>query len=144
MDRPAKIFQRLAILVLFQSVTGCQWVDTSDQPIAYKLAVPTEQATPCLAESLSREFQDTLPVVDRGNVPGGQEITVNATRGGMVAFLTVEPVNFGSGSKVTFYNGLLYWPRRNIGGVFPDVARDNWHRAERAILACDRPATQPS
>jgi hypothetical protein len=144
MGRPANALKWLAISLLFQSLTGCQWADTSDQPITLKIATPTEQATPCLAESLGREFQDTLPIVDRGNMPGGHEITVNAPRGGMVAFLTVEPIYVGGGTKVTFYNGLLYWPRRNTSGVFPDVARDNWHRAERAILACDTPSTQPS
>ena len=142
MDRPAQVLKWLAIMFSFQFLTGCQWVDTSDQPIALKIRTPTAQATPCLAESLGREFQDTLPIVDRGNVPGGQQITVNAPRGGMVAFLTVEPISIGGGSKVTFYNGLLYWPRRNTSGVFPDVARDNWHRAERAILACDSPPPQ--
>jgi hypothetical protein len=141
---PANLRKWLAIPVLVQSLSGCQWIDTSDQPITLKITTPTEQAVPCLADSLGREFQDTLPVVDRGNVPGGHQITVNAPRGGMVAFLTVEPIYLSGGTKVTFYNGLLYWPQRNIGGVFPDVARDNWHRAERAILACEKPGTQPS
>ena len=127
----------LSIMLLIQFLTGCAWVE--NDPIEMKLAGPTGQITPCVAAGLSKEFRDTLPVVDRGNLPGSHEITVNAPRGGMLAFVTVDPIPTG-GSQVTIYNGLLYWPRRDTGGVFPDVMRDNWHRAERAVLSCSKPA----
>jgi hypothetical protein len=132
MRRP---FGFLTLLLLIQSVTGCAW--TNNDPIAMKLPGTAAQVTPCIANNLGKEFQDTVPVIEHGNTPGSSEITINAARGAMVGFVTIEPIPSG-GSAVTFYDGQLYWPNRTTSGVFPDVARDNWHRAERAILLCGR------
>ena len=100
----------------------------------------TAQVTPCIANNLGKEFQDGVPVIEHGNTPGSREITINAARGATVGFVTVEPIPSG-GSSVTYYDGQLYWPNRVTSGVFPDFARDNWHRAERAILLCNRDTT---
>ncbi len=58
----------------------------------------------------------------------------------MVGFITVEPIPSG-GSSVTYYDGQFYYPNRVTNGVFPDFARYNWQRAERAILLCGRDTT---
>jgi len=126
----------LPLMLLIQTLTGCSWLD--NDPVAMKLAGTTDQVTPCVANSLGKEFQDTVPVVELGNTPGAREITVNAPRGGILGFVTLEPIPSG-GTTVTYYDGHLYWPSRATSGVFPDVARDNWHRAERAIANCSRP-----
>jgi hypothetical protein len=125
----------LLSILLFQGLAGCSWI--LNDPVAMKLPGTTAQVTPCIANNLGKEFQDGVPVIEHGNTPGSSEITINAARGEMVGFVTVEPIPSG-GSSVTYYDGQLYWPRRTINGVFPDFLRDNWHRAERAILLCDR------
>ncbi len=58
----------------------------------------------------------------------------------MVGFITVEPIPSG-GSSVTYYDGQFYYPNRVTNGTFPDFARYNWQRAERAILLCNRDTT---
>lgn len=132
MRRP---FVILLTMLSFQSLTGCAWVN--NDPVAMKLPGTTTQVTPCLVNNLGKEFQDTVPVVEHGNTPGSREITINAPRGAMLGFITVEPIPSG-GSAVTYYDGQLYWPSRVSSGVWPDVARDNWHRAERAIADCGK------
>jgi len=132
MRRP---FSFLIILLQLQILTGCAWVN--NDPIGMKLPGTAAQVTPCIANNLGKEFQDAVPVIEHGNTPGSREITINAARGAMVGFVTVEPIPSG-GSAITFYDGQLYWPNRVSSGVWPDVARDNWHRAERAILLCGR------
>ncbi len=136
MRRP---FGLSVIMLLIQSLAGCAWV--SNDPIGMKLPGTSAQVTPCIANNLGKEFQDAVPVVEHGNTPGSSEITIHAARGDMLGFVTVEPIASG-GSAITFYDGQLYWPNRVTSGVFPDYARDNWHRAERAILLCGR--DQPS
>ena len=135
MRRPLAI---LCVLLLVRSLAGCAWVQ--NDPIAMKLPGTTAQVTPCSANNLGKEFQDGVPVIAHGNTPGSSEITINAARGAVVGFVTVEPIASG-GSAVTYYDGKLYWPKRVTSGVFPDLARDNWHRAERAILLCNRQTT---
>ena len=125
----------LSIIIIIQCLSGCAWID--NDPVAMKLPGNSVQVTPCIANNLGKEFQDTVPVVEHGNTPGSREITINAPRGGPLGFVTVEPIPSG-GSSITFYDGQLYWPNRATSGVFPDYARDNWHRAERAILLCGR------
>jgi hypothetical protein len=128
----------LAVIVLIffiQGLAGCAWVN--NDPIAMKLPGTTAQVTPCIANNLGKEFQDGVPVIEHGNTPGSTEITINAARGAMVGFVTVEPISSG-GSAVTYYDGKLYWPNRVSSGVWSDFGRDNWHRAERAILLCNR------
>jgi len=132
MRRPAAF---IAFMLLVQPLAGCSWV--GNDPIGMKLPGTSAQVTPCIANNLGKEFQDTVPVIEHGNTPGSSEITINAARGAMVGFVTVEPIPSG-GSAITFYDGQLYWPNRTTGGVFPDYLRDNWHRAERAILLCGR------
>lgn len=125
----------LPSLLLIQMLAGCAWVN--NDPVAMKLPGTTAQVTPCITNNLGKEFQDGVPVVEHGNTPGSREITINAPRGAMLGFITVEPLPSG-GSAITYYDGQLYWPNRVTSGVFPDFARDNWHRAERAILLCGR------
>src|SRR3954471_4571316 len=132
MRRPLAL---LGIILVIQSLTGCAWVD--NDPVAMKLPGTTQQVTPCVVAELGKEFRDGVPVVERGNTPNSAEITINAPRGAVLGFVTVEPIPSG-GTAVTFYDGQLYWPNRTTSGVFPDSARDNWHRAERAILLCGR------
>jgi hypothetical protein len=132
MRRPCGIF---LLLLIYQFLGGCSWV--LNDPLALKLSGTSAQVTPCIANNLGKEFQDGVPVIEHGNTPGSSQITVNAARGAMVGFVTVEPIPSG-GSSVTYYDGQLYWPNRTVSGVFPDFARDNWHRAERAILLCNR------
>ena len=126
----------LPIILLTQALTGCAWVN--NDPVAMKLPGNAGQVTPCIANNLGKEFQDTVPVVEHGNTPGSREITINAPRGGPLGFVTIEPIPSG-GSAVTYYDGKLYWPSRVTSGVFSDFARDNWHRAERAIADCGKP-----
>jgi len=128
----------LTIIVLIQSVVGCSWV--LNEPVAMKLPGTTAQVTPCLANNLGKEFRDGVPVVEHGNTPGSSEITINAARGAVVGFVTVEPIPSG-GSAVTYYDGEYYYPNRVTNGTFPDFARLNWRRAERAILLCGRDST---
>ena len=135
MRRP---FSISLIFILIQSLAGCAWIN--NDPVAMKLPGTTAQVTPCLVNNLGKEFQDGLPVVEHGNTPGSAEITINAPRGAVLGFVTVEPIPSG-GSSITFYDGQLYWPNRATSGVFSDYARDNWHRAERAILLCGRETT---
>jgi len=132
MQRPSAY---LTFLLLIQPLASCSWIN--NDPIAMKLPGTTAQLTPCIANNLGKEFQDTVPVIEHGNTPGSREITINATRGAVVGFVTVEPIASG-GSAITFYDGALYWPNRVTSGVFQDFGRDNWHRAERAILLCGR------
>lgn len=135
MRRP---FAILGFLLLIQPLAACSWVH--NDPLAMKLPGTTAQVTPCIANNLGKEFQDGVPVIEHGNTPGSREITINAARGATVGFVTVKPIPSG-GSSVTYYDGQLYWPNRVTSGVFPDFARDNWHRAERAILLCNRDTT---
>jgi len=123
-----------ALILAIQGVSGCAWID--NEPIQMKLHGTTAQTTPCIAGNLSREYQDALPVVDRGNTHDSTQITVQAPRGGLLAFLTIEPLPSGD-SNVTIYNGDLYWPRKQVSGEIPDMLRDNWHRTERAVAACE-------
>ena len=132
MRRP---FGLVTILLCIHGLAGCAWVN--NDPIGMKLPGTAAQVTPCIANNLGKEFQDSVPVIEHGNTPGSAEITLNASRGAMIGFVTVEPIASG-GSAVTFYDGQLYWPSRVSSGVWPDVARDNWHRAERAVLLCGR------
>src|SRR3954469_2750752 len=110
MRRPSAL---LVFLVVLQPVAGCSWV--LNDPIAMKLSGTTAQVTPCIANNLGKEFQDGVPVIEHGNTPGSSEITINAARGAMVAFATVEPIPSG-GSAVTYYDGQLYWPNRATSG----------------------------
>ena len=123
------------VILLLQGLAGCAWIN--NDPIGMKLPGTTAQVTPCIANNLGKEFQASVPVIEHGNSPGSREITINAAGGDMLGFVTVEPIASG-GSVITFYDGQLYWPNRTTGGVFPDYLRDNWHRAERAILLCGR------
>jgi hypothetical protein len=110
--------------------------------IVMKSAVPPATLAPCVAENLGRQMRDPRPklVYYRGI----HEISVTSPRGDLLAFMTVEP-DWSTGSRVSFYNGDLYWPDRTTSGMFPDIARDNWHRAENAVIACQQPiAARPA
>ena len=122
---------------------GCTPTSLVAQPdIVMKSAVPPATLAPCIAQDLGRQMRDIRPKVVYYR--GIHEISVNSPRGDLLAFLTVED-DWASGSVVSFYNGDLYWPNRTTSGMFPDVARDNWHRAENAVLACQpQAATRPA
>lgn len=129
---------RAIALIAFWALAGCSSTEMMSRPqIVMKIAPATNTATTCVAQGFSREFQDTIPSIEV--VRGVSQISVNAPRGGLLAFVTVEP-GPGGGSVVKFYNGDLYWPKTQISGVFPDLARDNWHRAEKAITGCAKAA----
>ncbi len=125
------------------TLAGCTPTSLVAQPdIVMKSAVPPATLAPCIAQDLGRQLRDSRPklVYYRGI----HEISVSSPRGDLLAFLTVEQ-DWANGSIVSFYNGDLYWPNRTTSGMFPDVARDNWHRAENAVLACQpQTATRPA
>ncbi len=128
-------------LLLLLGAAGCTSTDMIAQPdITARVDQTLEPMANCLAQSLANEFRGTAP--DLLFFGPKAEISVYAPRGGLIAFLTVEPYP-SSKSIVKFYNGDLYWPVNQVSGVFPDMARDNWHRAEAAIRACV-PATAES
>lgn len=121
-------------LALGNALAGCTPTSLVAQPdIVMKSAVPPATLAPCIAQDLGRQMRDGRPklVYYRGI----HEISVSSPRGDLLAFLTVEN-DWANGSIVSFYDGDLYWPDRTTSGMFPDVARDNWHRAENAVLAC--------
>jgi hypothetical protein len=133
----------LAPLVLGATLAlgGCTPTSLVAQPdIVMKSAVPPATLAPCIAQEVGRQMRDARPklVYYRGI----HEISVNSPRGDLLAFLTVEQ-DWASGSIVSFYNGDLYWPNRSTSGMFPDVARDNGHRAENAVIACQPQAATP-
>ena len=133
-----RTFGLIGPITTFWILTACSSGAMMSRPdIVMKIAPATNTATACVADGLGREFQDTIPAIE--TVRGVSQISVNAPRGGLLAFVTVEP-GPGGGSLVKFYNGDLYWPKTQISGVFPDIARDNWHRAEKAITACAKAA----
>jgi len=125
------------------ALAGCTPTSLVAQPdIVMKSALPPATLAPCVADNLGRQMRDTRPklVYYRGI----HEISVNSPRGDLLAFMTVEQ-DWANGSIVSFYNGDLYWPNRTTSGMFPDVARDNWHRAENAVIACQQPiAARPA
>src|SRR5262249_38139172 len=87
----------------------------------------------CLDDSLATEFRGAYS--DSQQYGPRTEISLYAPRGGLIAFVTVEPHPNGK-SLVKFYNGDLYWPTHQVNGVYPDMARDNWHRMEKALQTC--------
>ena len=126
--------RRVLILTVFWALAACSSTAMMAKPdIVMQIPPTTKTATACVAQGFGREFQDPMPSVEV--VQGVSQIAVNAPRGGLLAFVTVEP-GVGGGSLVKFYNGDLYWPKTDVSGVYPDLARDNWHRAEKAIRDC--------
>jgi hypothetical protein len=129
---------RVLVLTAFWALAACSSTAMMAKPdIVMQIPAATNTATACVAQGFGREFQDTFPSVEV--VRDVSQISVNAPRGGLLAFVTVEP-GPGGGSLVKFYNGDLYWPSTQTSGVFPDLARDNWHRAEKAITGCAKAA----
>lgn len=128
---------------LAAALGGCTPTSLVAQPdIVMKSAVAPAVLAPCVAENLGRQMRDGRPKLVYYR--GVHEISVSSPRGDLLAFMTVEP-DWSTGSTVSFYNGDLYWPDHRTSGMFPDVARDNWHRAENAVLACQGPvAAKPA
>jgi hypothetical protein len=127
---------RLAALtaLLCLSLGACASTEMMAKPdITARLPQQPEGVANCLAQALANEFRGAAP--DLLFFGPKAEISVYAPRGGLIAFVTVEPYPNGK-SLVKFYNGDLYWPTHQVSGVFPDMARDNWHRADNAIKAC--------
>jgi hypothetical protein len=132
-----------ALTALGGALGGCTPTSLVAQPdIVMKSAVPPTALAPCVTDRLGQQMRDARPkmVYYRGI----HEISVTSPRGDLLAFMTVEP-DWSTGSIVSFYNGDLYWPNRTTSGMFPDIARDNWHRAENAVIACQQPvAARPA
>lgn len=133
MRRPA-LFAGFLAATLAAGLAGCTPTSKVAEPdIVMKSAAAPDVLAPCLAAELGRIFRDQRPTVDIYR--GMHEITVDSPRGEKLAFVTVEP-DLSDGSVVHFWNGDLYWPSHVVSGVWPDVARDNWHRFEAAENAC--------
>ncbi|WP_374383689.1 hypothetical protein [Dongia sp.] len=136
----------LASLVLLLGTAACTSTDMLAKPdITARVDQSPETMANCLAQALANEFRGAAP--DLLFFGPKAEISVYAPRGGLIAFVTVEP-HPNNKSLVKFYNGDLYWPTHQVSGVFPDMARDNWHRADAAIRACvpttaESPAAAP-
>jgi hypothetical protein len=124
----------LVPLLLLLWAGGCTSTEMlAKADITARIDQPPEVMADCLATALAAEFRGTAP--DLLHFGPKSEISVYAPRGGLIAFVTVEPHPNGR-SLVKFYNGDLYWPTHQASGVFPDMARDNWHRVDAAISAC--------
>jgi hypothetical protein len=123
----------LPLLLLF-GLSACTSTELLAKPdITARIDQNPEVMANCLSASLANEFRGAMP--DLLFFGPKSEISLYAPRGGLIAFVTVEPHPNGK-SLVKFYNGDLYWPTHQVSGVFPDIARDNWHRADSAIRAC--------
>jgi hypothetical protein len=121
-------------LLLLLATGACTSTDILAKPdITARLDQTPDVMANCLAGTLANEFRGTQP--DLLFFGPKAEISVYAPRGGLVAFVTVEP-HPNNKALVKFYNGDLYWPTHQVSGVFPDMARDNWHRGDAAIRAC--------
>lgn len=120
------------------ALSGCMPAARVAEPtLTMKVGAAMQPAAQCISANLGQEMQDKHPRLDFYR--NQAEITINAPRGGVLAFVTVEP-DIYRGSIVKFYSGDLYWPSNQVSGVYPDLMRDNWHRAERAVQNCDKAA----
>jgi hypothetical protein len=131
---PAFLAAPLAATLLAVAVVACTPTSKVAEPdIVMKSAVMPDILAPCLAFKLGQQFRDNRPrLVEYREI---YEISVDSPRGEKLAFVTVAP-DFAGGSVVSFWNGDLYRPSHVDSGVWPDVARDNWHRFEAAENAC--------
>ena len=121
-------------LLLLLCTAACTATSLLAKPdITARIDQTPDVMAPCMAQALATQFPGTEP--DLLVFGPKSEISVYAPRGGLVAFVTVEP-HPNNKSVVKFYNGDLYWPTHQVSGVFPDMARDNWHRADAAIKSC--------
>lgn len=121
-------------LLLLLGAGACTSTELLAKPdITARIDQPPMVMSGCLNDSLATEFRGAYP--DSQQFGPRTEISLYAPRGGLIAFITVEP-HTGGKSLVKYYNGDLYWPTHQVSGVFPDMARDNWHRIERALQAC--------
>ena len=137
--RPAFIAAPLLAVLATLGLAGCTpTVKVAEPDIVMKSPVGPKTLSRCLAVKLGENFRDHRPSVDIYR--GVHEITIDSPRGEKLAFVTVEP-DYAGGSVTRFWNGDLYWPDHTTSGVWPDVARDNWHRFEAAQNACQPKAT---
>jgi len=119
-------------------LTGCMPAARVAEPtLTMKVGSAMQPAAQCILANLGQEMRDPHPRLDY--YQNEAEITINAPRGGVLAFVTVEPDVY-KGSVVRIYSGDLYWPNHAVSGVYPDTMRDNWHRMERAVNSCDKSA----
>ncbi len=146
MIRPARLTRVTMSKALTFSLCAAAYALSAGCMPASRVAEPTlimkvgsdyQPAARCISTGLGIEFRDKHPRLDFYRRQA--EITLEAPRGGVLAFVTVEPDVY-RGSVVKFYNGDLYWPNHEVSGVYPDLARDNWHRVERAVQNCDKVA----
>lgn len=128
------------IIALLLALSACTPTSRVAQPdLIMKSAQLPADLTPCLAGQLGREFGDANPRVLKTRQ--GFDISIEAPRGGLLGYVNVLEGD-GVGSVVKFYSGDLYWPDNEVSGVYPDIARDNWHRAERAMQTCNQAAAK--
>ncbi len=138
MKHPAFLAALVATLAAVALAACTPTSKVAEPDIVMKSAVRPDVLTRCLATKLGHHFRDHRPsVVEYRAV---HEITVDSPRGEKLAFVIVAPDGAG-GSTVSFWNGDLYWPDHVSSGVWPDIARDNWHRFEAAENACQPTAT---
>lgn len=131
-------FLAAPLLVILAAAACTPTSKVAEPDIVMKSPVAPNVLAQCLAVKLGQNFRDQRPTVD---VYGGiHEITIESPRGEKLAFVEVQS-DYAGGSTVRFWNGDLYWPDHRASGVFPDVARDNWHRFERAQRDCQPTAT---
>lgn len=118
-------------------LNACMPAERVAEPtLTMKVGPAMQPAAQCISTNLGQEMRDPHPRLDF--YQNQAEITFNAPRGGVLAFVTVTPDVY-KGSVVKFYSGDLYWPNHEVSGVYPDIMRDNWHRVERAVSSCDKP-----
>lgn len=127
----AQILLPVLPALLLGACTSTELLSKPD--ITARIDQPPMVMSGCLNDSLIEQFSGATP--DLQQYGSKSEISLYAPRGGLIAFITVEPHPNGK-SIVKFYNGDLYWPEHQVSGVFPDMARDNWHRVERALQTC--------
>lgn len=121
----------LAATLLLGACTSTELLAKPD--ITARIDQPPMVMSGCLNDALATQFPGAYP--DAQQYGPRTEISLYAPRGGLIAFITVEPHANGK-SLVKYYNGDLYWPEHQVSGVFPDMARDNWHRVEQALQTC--------
>lgn len=136
-QKPPILAAFLALATTALSLSACMPASRVAEPtLTMKVGPEVQPAAQCISTGLGLELRDEHPRVDYYR--NEAEITIQAPRGGVLAFLTVEPDVY-KGSVVKFYNGELYWPNHTSSGVYPDLMRDNWHRIERTVRSCDKP-----
>src|SRR5437879_4093680 len=120
MSRPVSLIKSLTLTVCaaaYALSAGCMPAARVAEPaLVMKVGSEYQPAAQCITTGLGIEFRDKHPRLDFYRREA--EITLEAPRGGVLAFVTVEPDVY-KGSVVKFYNGDLYWPKHEVSGIYP-------------------------